>query len=97
MIAGFLSFAMSKTGRWIVGAGIFLVIVWAWLMDQRRLLLKMERLRQERASRIAQDEVRKENDERLDQADSARISAPVGADNSGQLSERTRSILFGDN
>lgn len=74
MIAGFLSFATDKTGRWIVGAGIFLLIVWAWLMDQRRMLLKAERMRQAHAAMEKDQAIRKQSNEAVEAADTIRAN-----------------------
>lgn len=97
MIAGFLSFATTKTGRWIVGGAIVVVIVWAWLMNHNRTLINMERLRQERKSRITQDKIRKSNNEKSTQVERARDAAPRNVPHSDGVPGELTGILFGDN
>ena len=96
MISGFLAFATDKTGRWVIGAGIFIALVWAWLMDHRRTLLKMERLRQEHASRKTQARIEERNHEKSIEVERARASAPSGVPHADELPEHLRSIIIGD-
>ena len=85
---GFLSFATSQTGRWVVGGTILLAIVYAWFLNNNRMLIKLERMRAEREARKTQDTIREENNERLEKAERARADfRATDADDFGGLSD----------
>lgn len=63
--------------------------------DEARGARQQQRKMETRARKV-QKRIESENDEKLEKADTARDGAPIGAVSSGELSDSTRSVLFGD-
>lgn len=93
---GFLSFATSQTGRWVVGGAIVLAIIYAWFLNNNRMLIKLERLRVEREARKTQDKIRTQNHEKLEKTRITRAHPPEPVADVDGLSDDQRRRLIRD-
>jgi len=88
--------ANSRAAQVALGAGLFVLSFLFWLSQHDRRLLQNERLRAERKARKTQGAIRKENNEKSQQVERARESAPSGVDHVDSVPDSLRSIILSD-
>lgn len=79
----------------IIG-GLFIITFLFWLRARDDQIRKMERMIAERKARLAQENIRKKNNEKSAQVADARASAPSGIDAVSELPDSIRGTLIRD-
>jgi len=76
--------------------GLFIITFFVWLRGRDEQIRKMERLIAEKQARLAQKQIREDNNEKSAQVADARASAPSGVTAVDELPDSIRSTLIRD-
>lgn len=88
--------ANNRAVQWALGVGAAVLAFLWWLAQHDRKVLTHERLRAERKARKTQEAIRETNNEKSQQVERARESAPSGVDHSDSVPDELRDIIIRD-